>query len=102
MNFMLNHKPYCHISIPGFCNNYSPQDNEFWMAKLAFLDITQGPLFVDNPLCVRDIVNYGYWYAYDQAYNKNETSTTTTESFGNTIYFWSPATFFALIFILFG
>jgi hypothetical protein len=66
----------CHISTV-FCNNAIPpkevnnkrnQDYyDYWYAKVAFMNITQGVLFIDNEQCTQSVVSHEFFTALQNA-----------------------------------
>lgn len=73
----------CHIS-KKFCNNAEPAKEKkedftkFWEAKKAYMELTQGVLFVDNEDVVRKVVSAEYYQIIQKL--EEDTTTTTTDA----------------------
>ena len=76
-------KPDCHILKKGFCNNVIPNKTQeaeylkFWTTKVAYMNLTQNFLVLDNPQCVKNIIEKDYWVARENAKEPDNPTTTT-------------------------
>jgi hypothetical protein len=82
--------PPCHISTV-FCNNVIPpaeiekKVNEahykYWDAKVAFMNITQGVLFIDNQNCTKFVVSHDFFSAVASAVRPKDAAITNSPYF---------------------